>query len=84
MGHTPGPWRWEDRDTLINDKCGILRTNVFPNNADANLIAAAPAMYEACKEVERLLMVGEDWRKPLRIVRAAIAAAEGVKTGEQP
>ena len=49
--------------------------------ADARLIAAAPMMYEALKQIEPILarMYGPQAAElpPMQIVRAAIAKAEG-------
>ena len=53
---TPGPWRYEYEDgycgELIGANGGMICTFTDePNEANANLIAAAPDLYEALKEV---------------------------------
>jgi hypothetical protein len=94
MSHTPGPWTlefWGDReidvysgeDTLV---CSLRGGSTHPDDdsdADANLIAAAPDLLAALREVadgcERRLRKGKDQGDldTLRVCRSAIAKAEG-------
>lgn len=62
--HTPGPWRWEQSDNttwkVVSDDYGtIVNIHQYPDKhvmpdelceANAALIAAAPALLEACKK----------------------------------
>jgi hypothetical protein len=79
MTHTPGPWfanrhQVETKDRIVASKL---------NQHDANLIAAAPDMLEALKEIAN----GKPWQDRFRVfvaiaryqktARAAIAKAEG-------
>lgn len=95
MGHTPGPWvvhPWGDKDYEINAALdtvcnvpGFDDDTVDADRAEANarLIAAAPELLAALKEIadncERRLRKGEDSgdRLTLRLCNAAIAKAEG-------
>lgn len=95
--HTPGPWHflgsavgvaWEGQGgeahqlipvaLLENPSDGM---NPLEWRANAMLIAAAPMMYEALKQIEPILtrMYGPQAAElpPMQIVRAAIAKAEG-------
>ena len=90
--HTPGPWRWERSGLLAEEHDGlsyygaILRClgNVTPTEADARLIAAAPDLLAACKDISDSYgcceTPGCDTDNPKCIgstARAAIAKAEG-------
>ncbi|KKM75079.1 hypothetical protein LCGC14_1393860 [marine sediment metagenome] len=69
--HTPGPWRWEQRnDRGPYGNVAILDSNfhkiadIVPSSrrigrADGRLIAAAPEMYDLLAEVERWTC--DDW-----------------------
>jgi hypothetical protein len=70
MSHTPGPWHSGERlligRYLIRDDNGEIIAEVVPlgsreTTANARLIAAAPAMYVALKELYRLGLQG--WRE---------------------
>ena len=84
--HTPGPWEWQRPFSRNLAKClsgggrPLLRC-IDVSDANANLIAAAPMMYEALKQIEPILtrMYGPQAAElpPMQIVRAAIAKAEG-------
>jgi len=94
---TPGPWRWrsdEDRfredNTLVGSDgsrilCGDDYGAVFADSpADAYLIAAAPVLYEALRQLERAFAVPAkgyrtvaDREGALRDARAALRAARG-------
>lgn len=96
--HTPGPWEVKPIgkqlyveakdgqgfvcDMQINDALG--ETDSPHIRADAHLIAAAPAMYEALKEIDDqldqfTLKAQEELglREALLKIRAALAQAEG-------
>jgi hypothetical protein len=87
--HTPGPWhttvKYEvgPRSNAEDQSYGMVVpvADVFGDNKayDARLIAAAPEMYEALKEVNALILApAEDLKQSvLDRVRAAIAKAEG-------
>lgn len=89
--HTPGPWKvgsvaktagitvWRGTPPINNDYARICRN--VRNLEDARLIAAAPELLEACKEVEAWwLREGKEnfVGAPVGIfmLRAAIAKAE--------
>ena len=77
--HTPGPWEWSDDG---NGNCwgraglkpcvlsATVHGLVYVDDADARLIAAAPDLLEALREMERL-------HGATALSRAAIAKAEG-------
>lgn len=89
IGHTPGPWFWNDRDQLVGEEWAepcypdeparrevIVETDgghYAPHGADRHLIAAAPDLLEACTQAE--------WNSldlpsfVVEILRAAIAKA---------
>lgn len=96
--HTPGPWRVsKDGDTVVPESTNALLADVYDGSpsdktdmevtrANARLIAAAPEMLEASREIfleldgrydgapdSRTLWMGEH----LTRLRAAIAKAEG-------
>ena len=94
--HTPGPWycSWNDND--LYDQGGVYRVQPIPvgstwgkvvkqYNANANLIAAAPDLLEACKRLDIVLTRYKDHKIfiPLSIemlwplLKDAIAKAEG-------
>ena len=83
MRHTPGPWTMFDR--LVQGRGGAPVAAVHGPHAYANasLIAAAPELLAALKEIadecERRLRKGEDSgdRLTLQLCNAAIAKAEG-------
>ena len=95
MKHTPGPWRAvltyvhsvrEDRRTTTSvADCGLTPSRAEEAQANARLIAAAPELLEACKELVAVseqapMMVARCGPWLCRIVRnarAAIAKAEG-------
>lgn len=75
--HTPGPWQVIGSTVYGN----ALRARLPHNGADARLIAAAPDLLEALREIadqaEYRLRKGPDNgdEQTLRIARAAIAKA---------
>lgn len=84
---TPGPWRVEDVAgwgicvRALKDKYIAWR---LKSQADAHLIAAAPEMYEALKEIERhhveqnrLKNRPEAKSHTLSVIRTALVKAEG-------
>lgn len=95
--HTPSPWRWNDTyaaragdqtmSLIGDDGHGILSCDGMENSphrtADAALIAAAPELLEALKEIERAstwcmhIECMEPIGRLTDIARAAIARAEG-------
>lgn len=99
VGFTPGPWRWKhtelwgthsvesDGVTLTMKKCILFATfaaHKHVNTVNAHLIAAAPALYEACKRaLETPGMI-----RGREVIEAALALANGQDTStakrEQP
>lgn len=81
--HTPGPWRLELANSgarIAADKDTHICAALAGNRANARLIAAAPEMLAALKEVVRFVdSVGSEHinRVPFAAARAAIAKAEG-------
>ena len=95
--HTPGPWRIEgesgDSPYIAgampsgepDHVCQIIETPDGEDHANAALIAAAPELLQALREVESLFFNQGDtrpytWQERLPILaraRAAIAKAEG-------
>ena len=93
--HTPGPWycSWKDND--LYDQGGVYRVQPIPvgstwgkvvkqYNANAHLIAAAPDLLKACKELmsELYLMPAKHWDQTTSDIywdaKCAIAKAEEV------
>jgi hypothetical protein len=85
--HTPGPWGIGDYDD--GHECVIEASeskrmicecyedgeeHTDEDRANARLIAAAPDLLDACKEVLRCAALPELWAAP---IRAAIAKADG-------
>ena len=91
--HTPGPWQVHRSLSNTNATpirangenlawvCGKDSAADYPPDvtlANANLIAAAPEMLEAAKEVESMLRTMYNIEGPhIRKLRAAISKAEG-------
>lgn len=87
--YTPGPWRaegWENLvvnaatgDTIIAMPGGTHGATLGELKANARLIAAAPALLEACEAALDLLSHSYDTPSQAAIpqLRAAIAAAKG-------
>lgn len=99
MNWTPGPWhlRYPGPDVIAGDDlvCSLVVSHDTPNDiadADANLIAAAPrlyeelnaavndlqATYEACKVAGPEISIGQ-WVR-LDAMRAALKSARGEKS----
>lgn len=85
-GHTPGPWTiHKEDDRTVTSGDGPVAKTFVGNSARANavLIAAAPTLLEACRELElrtRHLLAGKLVAFPAGLlpqVRAAIALATG-------
>ncbi len=85
--HTPGPWEVVDSwiCTIETDSSRITLAKTEPNGAfamdetqaaNAHLIAAAPAMYEALGHVWEVLGTSMDLYTSA-LVEAALAQAEG-------
>ncbi len=96
--HTPGPWVVKSTDEDINTKT-IIDSNEFwiakvlnfnrasddirESQANANLIAAAPAMYEALLQTRKVIeaideyQVFEDLQNVLIAINKTLAQAEG-------
>lgn len=53
--HTPGPWNWYQQHgkTVVESQKETVAYIQTLNEADADLVAAAPAMYEAINAVLR-------------------------------
>ena len=96
--HTPGPWVVKSTDEDINTKtiidsdefwiAKVLNFNhasddIGESRANANLIAAAPAMYEALSQVQafiKTLVEADVLAYPTKLtdaVKGALAQAEG-------
>lgn len=82
-GHTPGPWHVHvDRVFCDNDKviAEIFSTFRGSHEANARLIAAAPAMLDALKLAYSMLVDDETQNDPAVIeIRAAITKAMGAQ-----
>lgn len=88
--HTPGPWRTYQGDgrwiVATTSSWAYAATGLIPQldaeteEANARLIAAAPDLLEACKQV---IVYGADaddailWTDVIRNIKAAIHKAEG-------
>jgi hypothetical protein len=79
--YTPGPWQW---DNGRPPKYERFKHKGYPTTADRHLIAAAPALLEACKaalEIVGCYTLGSQDaldKKPTEAkLEAAIAQAEG-------
>ncbi len=75
--HTPGPWRVDHNRCLIHGPTELVARLAYTQQGtvqNGNLIAAAPAMYEALIECEVLL---EEYPLIKRVVKQALAQAEG-------
>ncbi len=84
MKHTPGPWKVDD--SRIDDmNGGIGKAVAFADRrrvnykANANLIAAAPEMYEALKAIVKVMDGSQpiDYPGALMVAQYAIKKAEG-------
>ena len=84
---TPGPWEINE-DTVYGNPvleissnaadqwiAHVLNTDYVPGENNANLIVAAPDMYEALKNAVRNIKIGGTWS--LREMESALAKAEG-------
>jgi acylphosphatase len=72
--HTRGPWLISDDGTIEAKHLGLVGHIKNASAADLAIIAAAPELLEACKElVTRCGPNAEDGKR----ARAAIAKAEG-------
>lgn len=100
MNHTPGPWTATSYDTADGDEGGTVLHRITAHaagaavadqvftEADARLIAAAPAMIEALRVIAENGPVGPDddperhsqtrkYLRALKLARAALAKATG-------
>lgn len=90
--HTPGPWSWKSQDDhiVVIGPSGyyhatIIRAAKGDKEAaqvavsDANLIAAAPAMYEALKDLRSYIIAYDGLHSAADLSRldAIISLAEG-------
>lgn len=80
--HTPGPWDYDMGDFSIyalNDGTPIaaIDNEQHGNEADAQLIAAAPELLAALEYAEGALIGRGATLRELAVVRAAINKAEG-------
>lgn len=95
--HTPGPWKWWPDccrvGGMVTAETGQhiaapahLGHDVDMTGANARLIAAAPNLYEALKEAERIfrkpptLSSAKEEIRALNRMRAAMRTAEGRAT----
>ena len=81
MKHSYGPWHEDGYAIMTPDGsviCDIGTADVRGESeegiANGRLIAAAPELLEACKEVQRAC-AGGDWQKAIEMTKAAIAKA---------
>lgn len=91
VGHTKGSWKIEKEGTedywtgcleinhpTDNEICIALCYPTNPNiGADANLIASAPLLLEACKDALREWTLHGALTDTARVLKRAIAKAEG-------
>lgn len=88
MTHTPGPWRVADRFYILLDDdvaCEVAKVcdeNIDDDmlgqcDADARLIAAAPELLAALKQIEQKSRTGHGDFSVKELCRAAISKAEG-------
>jgi len=91
MGHTPGPWWYNEHTECIGSPAGWVATlGVRERKSDvpfgkkiddAHLIAAAPDLLVACKmafaELGDMRYEGSDDYDVMGVLKAAIAKAEG-------
>jgi hypothetical protein len=87
--YTPGPWVAPKRAAALGDVCTedghkvcmLWGMNSLPEGsprANARLIAAAPELLEACKELLAFIdFVGKTQDESIPLARAAIAKATG-------
>jgi hypothetical protein len=81
--HTPGPWRVNEDAagiTVVDSEGWIVAEGIggFENErGTARLIAAAPELYEALEEAERLLSNHAVHEDDLPPIRAVLAKARG-------
>lgn len=92
--HTPGPWvafyksKYGEWHVGVPSSVGTMKVGLFPNGiqtehpeGDANLIAAAPDLLSALKDLLFNCDHGNGlnaWEKTKEKARAAISKAEGV------
>lgn len=79
--HTPKPWRVAGQNIYGNEQNGYICT-WSGRLADAHLIAAAPDLLEACKDVicavkRKEPLGGIVFQQAIDNVKAAVAKAEG-------
>jgi hypothetical protein len=88
MSHTPGPWEWKaienGWDGVESKQDGVLCRLVYNNPANAQLMAAAPDLLEACKRLVSVLIERKGTEHEMRVspydvwkIKAAIKKAEG-------
>ena len=86
---TKGPWKRKDNfvyspmfdeDDTLFVSIAVACTGIAPAIANANLIAAAPDMYEALETIERVAGIGMMEDDPARVkARDALRKARGEK-----
>ena len=84
---TKGPWKRKDNfvyspmfdeDDTLFVSIAVACTGIAPAIANANLIAAAPDMYEALETIERVAGIGMMEDDPARVkARDALRKARG-------
>ena len=80
MEHTPGPWHVNGVDAILSVNRSVAK--VYHPDADAKLIAQAPALLEALEEIEGCAEEAPAWDDEIKadiakLARAAIEAAKG-------
>ena len=81
--HTPGPWAARHDDMVFSKEgriiadCESTSPPIAEDKANAALVAAAPAMYEALGNLLKMVEDGDYTTIELNEARAAIAQAEG-------
>jgi hypothetical protein len=81
--HTPGPWRIVARtDGLANVYAGATDVTLCARPRDARLIAAAPDLLEALREIAEMPIPERGDRGQPRLVRHVALCAIAKATGE--
>lgn len=78
---TPGPWKFNERMGVVYGPNGWKVAHIFNfegnGEADANLITAAPDMYEACRKALNLLHQHSIYGETELALRDAIGKSQG-------
>ncbi len=85
MSHTPGPWKCVYEDEEIKDMEGVYKVSPFPSGktwgevasqylSNCRVIAAAPELLEALKNLYELWRSQVDWQGELESINKPIEA----------